>query len=177
MIVAVERMDVVAVVRLLRSHPLTRHLSQMTLAQLTGMSQASISGWESGTRVPDPRRAVEVLEGLGTPGRRWGMRWLLPADLTDDTEPEPPPSTSAVNAPRVVITAPGPITVQVMKQPPAADQRSAIAFVADQDGPRLMVAEDSTWGVRSSPKGTTAWFTLVAPGQPALTTHEPKDPR
>lgn len=176
MIVAVERMDVITVVRLLRSHPLTRHLTQTALAQLTGVSQATISGWETGDRKADPRRVVEALQGLGTPGRPWGMRWLLPADLTSDTEPEPSPSTSAMDAPRVIITAPGPIAVQVMESPPTANP-PAVAFVADQDGPRLMVAEDSTWGVHSSPNGATAWFTLVAPGQPALTTHEPKDPR
>lgn len=174
MIVAVERMDVVAVVRLLRSHPLTRNLSQTALAQMAGVSQSSISGWESGNRTPAPRRAVEFFEGLGTPGVRWGLRWLLPADCADTTEPEPAPSSPSVDAPHVVITAPGPIDVQVRKSSSTTDQPPAIAFVADRDGPRLLVTEDTTWGVNSSQNGATAWFALVAPKPGPQSTRDPQ---
>lgn len=89
MIAAIERMDIIGVVRILRSNPLTRHLSQTALSRLTGVSRSTISGWESGNRVPDPRRAIEALEGLGVPGVPWGRRWLLPEDFTTATAPDP----------------------------------------------------------------------------------------
>lgn len=89
MIAAIERMDIIEVVQILRSNPLTRHLSQTALSRLIGVSQSTVSKWESGDAAPNPRRIVDVLQRLGVPGVPWGHRWLLPEELTADTTPEP----------------------------------------------------------------------------------------
>lgn len=170
MIAHVERMDVMGVVRHLRPHPSTRHLSQTALARMVGVSQSTISGWETGRRRQDVRHAAEALHRLGAPGVRWGRRWLLPEDLTAGTEPELHPATVAEDAsPRVVITVPMPIDVQVIDphQAHTTGYVGAVAFVTDQNGPRLIVTADTTWGMNSAPDGATAWFALNPLGQPA----------
>ncbi len=160
MIAAIERMDIIEVVQILRSNPLTRHLSQTALSRLIGVSQSTVSKWESGDAAPNPRRIVDVLQRLGVPGVPWGHRWLLPEELTADTAPEPAQVQNRPT-PCVVITVPGPLHVQVIQtDQDGAGPTAGVAFVVDQKGPRLMVTPDSTWGVTISPTGATAWVVL-----------------
>lgn len=173
MIAAVEHIDLGAVMRLLRTHPMTRHLSQTALSRLTGASQSTVSRWESSNKIPHPHRTVQAFQGLGVPGVPWGGRWLLPEEITNDTAPAST-TTEDVPAPRVTITAPGPIDVQVMQPTEDGhDPTGAVAFVTDHKGPRLIVTPDSTWGVTNSPTGATAWFTVHTDEPSCLTTHEP----
>lgn len=172
MITAVEHIDLGAVMRLLRRHPMTRHLSQTALSRLTGASQSTISRWESSNKIPHPHRAVQAFKGLGVPGVPWGGRWLLPEERTNDTAPESAASKTTP-APCVTITAPGPIDVQVMQPTEDGDDPvGVIALVTDKKGPRLVVAPDSTWGVTNSPTGSTAWFALNMNECSSLTAHE-----
>lgn len=75
---AIDRMDIPAIVRVLRSSPLTKHLSQAELGRLMHVSQSTVSCWESGHRSPHSDLAIAVLQSLGAPGEPWGQRWVLP---------------------------------------------------------------------------------------------------
>ncbi|WP_159944051.1 MULTISPECIES: helix-turn-helix domain-containing protein [unclassified Nocardiopsis] len=160
---AVRTLNLSAVIRFLRQHPETRHLSQTALANMCGFAQSMISRLESGLNVASIRRAVEALTGLGAPGVSEGTRWRLPDDTTPLPQ-EPPQAT--LDAPCVVITSPVPIYVQVMDAPGtlAAEDpyQPEIAFIADPSGPRLIVTRDIPWGVTSAPGGATAWFALTS---------------
>src|SRR5699024_11226186 len=128
-----------------RSNPRTRPLSQTPLPRLIGVSQSTVAKWESGDEAPNPRRIVDVLQRLGLPGVPGGHQWVLPEELTADTAPEPAQVQNRP-APRVVITVPGPLHVQVIQtDQDGAGPTAGVAFVVDQKGPRLMVTPDSTW--------------------------------
>lgn len=154
MVAALERLDIVAIIRVLRSHLLTRHLSQSALARLTGTSQATISMWESGKRSPDRRRAILVLQELGAPGTPGERSWQLPNESSPGSPEEPS------QALRVVITAPVPIDVQV--SPHSDDEPApAASFVLHGEQPCLVVTPSSRWGITTSPSGvTSAWIAL-----------------
>lgn len=173
MIAAIERMDIIEVIQILRSHELTRHLSQTALSRLTGVSQSTISKWESGDAAPNPRRVVDVLQRLGVPGSPWGRRWLLPEEFTPDAAPVPADAYSRPT-PCVVVTVPGPFHVQVTQDEQDGDGSAAgVAFIADRKGPRLMVTPQSTWGVTISPAGAaTAWVTPYSGEHPGLIVQE-----
>ncbi len=85
MLAALERVDICAVVVLLRTHPATGHLSQRSLGRLMGTSQATVSRWEAGKRKPKTRVVLRALEGLGAPGNRCGDAWTLPQDTLTPT--------------------------------------------------------------------------------------------
>lgn len=77
----------------------------------------------------------------------------------------------------MVITVPEPIDVQVMQSNEDSDSpTAAVAFVADQKGPRLVVTPGSIWGVTSSPTGATAWFALKSSERSSLIAHETTRP-
>ena len=112
MIAAIEHIDLGPVMRLLHTHPMTRHLSQTALSRLTGASQSTISRWESSNKIPRPHRVVQAFQGLGVPGVPWGGRWLLPEEATNDIAPERATSKTTPSS-CVTITAPCPIDVRV----------------------------------------------------------------
>lgn len=71
------------------------------------------------------------------------------------------------NAPCVVITSPVPLHVRVLDSPhgeavPRSFGQGEVAFLSDTDGPRLLIRPDTTWGMTSTPDGTTTWFTLAS---------------
>ena len=165
MVEAIERLDVVHVVRLLRAHPLTRHLSQSALARLTGTSQATISKWESEKSSPDIRRSLEVLRTLGVPGAPGERRWILPSDYARPTDPvwtEPPAEWDTY----VVISAPVPLDVQSSADRKVHYTADAVVMVVDRGEVRLHVPHARDWGMTTVSTGaTTAWIPL-----------NPKDP-
>lgn len=170
MIAAVERLDIIAVIRLMRSHPLTKHLSQTALARLTGTSQATISKWEAGKSLPDPRRAILTLHNLGAPGIPGERRGPLPhrsptkdATLRTGQETETAPDSS------VVITAPCPLHVQVAPQVDTnASPPATAALYLDDDLPRLVVPPASAWSSHTNQSGTTTvWVRLEEPSSGA----------
>ncbi|MBB5491472.1 transcriptional regulator with XRE-family HTH domain [Nocardiopsis metallicus] len=139
---------------------MTRHLSQSALARLTGTSQATISMWESGKRSPDRRRAILVLQELGTPGAAGERSWRLPDEAPSE------PSEGLAQALRVVITAPVPIDVQVSSHTDEGPLTTA-SFLVQGEHPRLVVTPSSSWGITTSPSGvTTAWVALENPKPP-----------
>lgn len=166
MIAAVERLDIISVIRLMRSHPLTKHLSQTALARLTGTSQATISKWEAGKSVPDARRAILTLHNLGAPdvpGER--HRPLANRHLTQGTTLRTSEGTETALDPNVVITAPCPLHVQVASQGDTdASAPATAALHLDDDPPRLVVPPASTWSSHTSQSGTTTvWVRLEKP--------------
>ncbi|OOC55904.1 MULTISPECIES: helix-turn-helix domain-containing protein [Nocardiopsis] len=172
---AVRTLNLSEVIRCMRQHPDTRHLSQVALATMSGLSQAMVSRLENGVNVASINRAVDALAGLGAPGAADGKRWRLP----DDSEPLPPAKPQMTpGVPCVVITSPVPIYVQVMDPPDPSttgtNRHSDVAFVIDTDGPRLIVNQDIPWGVTSAPGGATAWFALTDREQHITTAHELK---
>lgn len=142
MITAVQQLDIVTVVRILRAHPRTRNLSQTALARLTGKSQATISEWESGKQKnPKTQQVADVLETLGAPGCRWGSSWVLPEGVT----------TGAVTTPEVweeaqavVITVPARVQIRTADNPVDTAQPVA-TLVADADGLLLVVGNCTAW--------------------------------
>ncbi|WP_160050871.1 helix-turn-helix domain-containing protein [Nocardiopsis sp. FR4] len=167
---AVRTLNLAEVIRCLRRHSATRHLSQSALASLCGLSQAMISRLEAGAHVSSISRAVTALAGLGAPGVSDGTRWRLP----DDDEPLPLADPQAApELPCVVITSPVPIHVWVRDTQDTTD----VAFVSTPDGPCLVINRNIPWGVTSAPGGATAWFALTVPKRSALTASESKDPR
>lgn len=166
MIAAVERLDIIAVIRLMRSHPLTKHLSQTALARLTGTSQATISKWEAGKSVPDPRRAILTLHNLGAPGTPEERRRPLPnRPLPKDTSLRTGEETETALDPSVVITTPCPLHVQVAPQGDTdASPPATAALYLDDDLPRLVVPPASTWSSHTNQSGTTTvWVRLKKP--------------
>src|SRR5699024_1139710 len=130
------------------------------LSRLRGVSQSTVSQWESGDAAPNPRRIVDVLQRLGVPGVPWGHRWLLPEELTADTAPEPAQVQNRP-APCVVITVPGPLHVQVIQtDQDGAGPTAGFAFVVAQKGPSLKVTTQRRWQMRISPNGASAWVAL-----------------
>lgn len=163
MIAAVERLDMIAVIRLMRSHPLTKHLSQTALARLTGTSQATISKWEAGKSIPDARRAILTLHNLGAPRER--HRPLANRHLTQGTTLRTGEGTETALDPNVVITAPCPLHVQVASQGDSDTSAPATAALhLDDDPPRLLVPPASTWSSHTSQSGTTTvWIRVEKP--------------
>src|SRR5699024_8837390 len=78
MLAALARVDICAVVVLLRTHPAAGHRSRRSLGRLMADSQATVSGWEAGTREPTTRVVLRALGGPGAPGTRCGDAGTLP---------------------------------------------------------------------------------------------------
>ena len=142
MITAVQQLDIVTVVRILRAHPRTRNLSQTAPARLTGKSQATISEWESGKQKnPKTQQVADVLEALGAPGYRWGSSWVLPEEVAAEAVATPEVWEEAQ---AVVITVPVPVQIRTADNFAEGPQPVA-TLVADTDGLLLVVGNCTTW--------------------------------
>lgn len=177
MVSALERLDVAAVVRLLRFHPSCQGLTLLALSRLTGRAPSTLSEWMSGKiSHPDVSRAVQVFEGLGAPGHSRGHVWVLPEGFTSGTPPPlpdplpsgtdpdpgevaPPPTVAEARA--VVITSPVPAQVHTAAPDPAGLGRGSVAaLAADPEGLSVVVASGTTWSVDSRPGYSTVRITL-----------------
>lgn len=157
MITAVQQLDIVTVVRVLRAHPRTRNLSQTALARLTGKSQATISEWESGKQKnPKTQQVADVLEALGAPGCRWGSSWVLPEEVAAEAVATPEVWEEAQ---AVVITVPVPVQIRTADNP--ADTPQPVAtLVSDTDGLLLVVGRCTTWTAEGRDGCNTIRITL-----------------
>src|SRR5699024_9681818 len=158
MVSALERLDVAAVVRLLRFHPSCQGLTLLALSR------------------SDVSRAVQVVVGLGAPGPAGGHVWVLPEGFTSGTPPPlpdplpsgtdpdpgevaPPPTVAEARA--VVITSPVPAQVHTAAPDPAGLGRGSVAaLAADPEGLSVVVASGTTWSVDSHPGYSTVRITL-----------------
>jgi len=135
MIDAVQRLDMIAVIRSLR-----RCLSQTEMARMLGRSQSTVSDWESSKRkrkVSDAY-AVEAFDRLGVPGRFRERSWQLPHTITVYG------GSLAERDAVVVIGAPIPVQVRAADHP-APGQRPVAVLAVDAEGLVVVVTAPATW--------------------------------
>lgn len=62
-------------------------LSQMAVAELTGVTQATVSRWEKGELSPNLRELGILRDVARTKGVEWDDSWFFEPPLTPDTPP------------------------------------------------------------------------------------------